>query len=206
MRKIDITGMRFGKLVAIKPNGFDQSPSRKHIRWDCECDCGAKHNLRLNALRSGGAVSCGCNRRTATHKRTHNMTKTPEYQTWARIKSRCFNKNNQDYSEYGGRGIQMAKEWVDSFETFYADMGPRPLGMSSIDRIDPNGDYCKQNCRWADDAMQSRNKRNNVLLTLDGMTMCQSDWATLLGIGVSALIRRLSIHGVEKSLSMKKEK
>lgn len=206
VKSLDITGMRFGKLVAVRRNGFDQSPSRKHVRWDCICDCGSAFSTRLNALRSGGLESCGCIKRSATHKRTHNMTKTPEYQAWARIKSRCLNSKSQDYYLYGGRGIKVSAEWVDSFETFFADMGKRPANMTSIDRIDTNGDYSKENCRWANDAMQSRNKRNNVYLSFNGMNMCQSDWADFLGLNVSTLIQRLSKWSIEKSLSTPKGK
>lgn len=206
MQKIDIAGARFGRLVALKQNGFDESPSRKHLKWDCVCDCGNLFSARLNSLRSGGLQSCGCIKRGATHKITHNMTKTAEYQTWARVKSRCLNKNNQDYYLYGGRGIKICDEWASSFEQFYKDMGDRPKDMTSIDRIESNGDYCKSNCRWANDEIQSRNKRNNVYFEFNGMRMCQSEWADFLGVSVSTLIERLSKWTLEKSLSTFKEK
>ena len=99
----------------------------------------------------------------------------------------------------------MCKRWSDSFEAFFEDMGKKPDGMKSIDRIDVNGDYCKENCRWATDYMQSRNKRNNRYLELNGLEMCLTDWSKHLGINVSTLIQRLQEWPLEKALSIFKE-
>lgn len=205
MRRLDISGMRFGRLTAIKQNGFDVSHSRRHIKWDCLCDCGNMFSARLNSLSSGGLISCGCIKRSATHKITHNMVKTKEYKTWARIKTRCLNSKSKDYHLYGGRGIRICNEWETSFEVFYKDMGPRPDGVISIDRVDTNGNYEKNNCRWADNKTQSRNKRNNKFYEFNGMRMCQSDWAVHLGITVPTLIERLQKWSFVKSLSTFKE-
>jgi len=203
--KLNITGMRFGRLMAIHPNGHDINPSRKHILWACVCDCGVTTDVRLNALRSGGTKSCGCIQKEGNFNRKHGMTKTPEYRSWAHIKARCFNPKHKDFSDYGGRGIKMCESWEKSFEAFFADMGKKPEGMKSIDRIDVNGNYCKENCRWANDHMQSRNKRNNRYLELNGLEMCLSDWATHLGINVSTLIQRIREWPLEKALSTFKE-
>lgn len=199
--QLDIAGMRFGRLVAVKRNGYDIQPSRNHIKWDCVCDCGAIVNVRLNNLRGGNIKSCGCLKKESSPNKTHGMRKSPEYETWAHIKSRCLNPNSLDYPLYGGRGILICQEWVDSFEAFYADMGTRPGGKSSIDRIDVNGNYEKINCRWANNYTQSRNKRSNVMLEFNGKVMCQSDWANHLGINVSTLIQRLKNWSLEKALS-----
>ena len=197
--------MKFGRLTALNPNGHDVSPSRKHILWACICDCGKTVDVRLNALRSGGAKSCGCIKKEGNSNRKHGMTKTPEYMTWARIKARCTNPKSQDFIDYGGRGIKMCESWLNSFENFFKDMGKRPDGMSSIDRIDVNGDYCKENCRWANDHTQSRNKRNNRNLEFNGLEMCITDWSRHLGINVSSLIQRLREWPLEKALSTFKE-
>jgi hypothetical protein len=203
--KLNITGMKFGRLTALSPNGHDVSPSRKHILWACICDCGKTVDVRLNALRSGVAKSCGCIKKEGNSNRKHGMTKTPEYMTWARIKARCTNPKNQDFLDYGGRGIKMCESWLNSFENFFKDMGERPDGMRSIDRIDVNGDYCKENCRWATDYTQSRNKRNNRNLEFNGLEMCITDWSRHLGINVSTLIQRLREWPLEKALSTFKE-
>ncbi len=199
--KIDITGMKFSRLTALHPNGYDVNPSRKHILWACICDCGQTLNVRLNALRSGGTKSCGCLKTGPSPLRTHNMSNTVEYKTWARIKSRCLKPSHQDFYLYGGRGILICERWKNSFEAFFEDMGPKPSKKLSIDRIDVNGNYCKENCRWTDDRTQSRNKRNNRYIELNGLRMCLSDWASHLGINVSTLIQRLESWPLEKSLT-----
>ena len=203
--KLDITGMKFGRLTALHENGHDISPSRKHILWACVCDCGNAIDVRLNALRSGGAKSCGCLRKEGNSNRKHGMTKTAEYRSWAHIKARCTNPNHADFADYGGRGIKVCQRWMESFEAFFEDMGKKPDWAKSIDRIDVDGDYCKENCRWADDRMQSRNKRNNRNLKLDGLEMCLTDWAKHLGVSVSTLIERLEKWPLEKALSIFKE-
>lgn len=199
---IDITGQKFGKLTAIKRNGFDLSPSRKHIKWDCICDCGNTVNVRLNCLKSGNTRSCGC---LFVGNIKHGLSKTVEYQTWARIKARCMDKNHPDYYLYGGRGIKLSKEWDESFTEFYQDIGDRPSNKHSIDRIDVNGDYSKLNCRWATNYTQSRNKRTNRIIEFNGVKMCLSDWAKKLGLNPTSLHERLQKWTLEKSLTTFKE-
>ena len=204
--KLDITGMKFGRLTAIKQNGVDISPSRKHLKWDCVCDCGNFFNCRLNTLRSGSVKSCGCLKLESKPNLKHGLRKTPEYESWAHLKTRCLNKNSSDYYLYGGRGITICQEWENSFECFIKDMGGKPSKNMSIDRIDVNKGYEPSNCRWADNKTQSRNKRNNKFYEFNGMKMCQSDWAEFLGISVSTLIQRLKKWSLKRSLSTFKEK
>jgi len=203
--KLNIAGMKFGRLTALYPNGHEICPSRKHVLWACICDCGVQTDVRLNALRSGGSKSCGCIKKEGNSNRKHGMTKTTEYKSWAHIKARCTNPNHKDFPDYGGRGIKMCQRWMDSFEAFFEDMGKKPDGMKSIDRIDVHGDYCKENCRWANDYTQSRNKRNNRYLEFNGLEMCLTDWSRHLGISVSTLIQRLQEWPLEKALSIFKE-
>jgi hypothetical protein len=140
---------------------------------------------------------------TAARNKTHGLTNTSEYQAWLRMKSRCNNPQNQDFARYGGRGIKVCKRWMDSFENFYADMGPRPRG-ASLDRYPNNdGDYAPGNTRWANQKQQCRNRSNNRLLTHNGITMCMADWADRLGIKFSILNDRINRYGwsVERALS-----
>lgn len=198
-KKLDITGLRFGRLIAIKKNGFHQSPSRKHILWECKCDCGNVITTKLNTLRNGNVKSCGCLHKEGNNK-THNQSKTREYNIWGSIKQRCLNKNHSDYINYGGRGITICNEWIDSFETFIKDMGNCPIGFS-IDRIDNSKGYSKENCRWANNYMQSRNKRNNRYYELNGKIQVLQDWANDLGISFSTICERLEKWDLEKALT-----
>ena len=109
-------------------------------------------------------------------KRTHGMSKSPEYHTYSGMLDRCYNINSHKYCDYGARGIVVCDRWRESFQNFYCDMGKRPAGHT-IDRIDVNGNYEPSNCRWATPAQQSRNTRRTILITHDGATKCFSDWA-----------------------------
>lgn len=122
--------------------------------------------------------------------RTHLMTDTPEYRSWAAMKRRCDNKNTKDYQRYGARGISYHPSWK-SFEAFYADMGNRPDGKT-LDRIDHNKDYTPDNCRWATEAEQQRNKSTNVWIEFDGIRETLSWWANNLNMPVETLRHRLA--------------
>jgi hypothetical protein len=123
-------------------------------------------------------------------KKFRNQTKHPLYETWNAIKGRCENPNTSNYINYGGRGIEMCKKWRDDFPTFVSDMGPKPSQHHSIERIDNDKSYCPENCMWQDRYTQSRNKRNNVVITYQGQTMILKDWAKFFGISYSCISDR----------------
>lgn len=155
MSTVDLTGMRFGGLLVV--GQADKRSGKRY--WECKCDCGTIKSIMPQSLRNGDTVSCGCLRKEKA--RVHGMAKTSEYSAWSEAKARCYNPKNKCFQHYGERGIRVCSEWLHSFETFLKDMGPRPSRTHSLDRIDVNGNYCKENCRWADPETQQRNKRTS---------------------------------------------
>jgi hypothetical protein len=119
----------------------------------------------------------------------HGMTNSPEYEVWRAMKKRCSVKTVSNYADYGGRGIKVCERW-QSFVNFIADMGTRPSGMT-LERIDNDGDYSPENCRWATIAEQHTNMRSNRLLTLNGMTKTLTEWAHDIGMKPNTLLFRI---------------
>lgn len=122
----------------------------------------------------------------------HGMHKSPEHRAWAKMKDRCCNPRSQTYARYGGRGIRVCRRWRSSFKNFFADMGPRPSPDHSIDRIDNDGNYCPENCRWATRNEQNSNKRTSVFLQHDGMRLTVAEWSKRLGIEYQTLRYRIA--------------
>lgn len=129
-----------------------------HRYYDAICDCGKEFKVSVNRLNHRQQESCGCMQNgRASHGHCESYTRSPEYYSWSGMKQRCNNPNNERYSDYGGRGIKHDVRWSD-FREFYKDMGERPDGKT-LDRIDVNGDYNKDNCRWATNSEQNKNRR-----------------------------------------------
>ena len=152
-------GKRFGRLVVESISHIEvRKGSNKIYRYyNCVCDCGAFVMKTSNDLRKKNGRSCGC----AENNQKHSQSASPTYNSFHMMRQRCNNENDKDYSEYGGRGIKICDRWNDlshGFNNFVNDMGERPEG-TSIDRIDPDGDYTPKNCRWATKTEQNQNKR-----------------------------------------------
>ena len=125
---------------------------------------------------------------------THGLSRTPEYNAWIDMKQRCFNPNHQHYLHYGGRGITVCDRWKNSFEDFLADMGSRPTAKHSLDRIDNDGDYCPENCKWSTKAEQQNNRRNNKpLITIGSKTYTIAQWGIEMGYGKTVIQSRLDM-------------
>lgn len=183
-------GFIYGRLELIK---FIERKNRDDF-YLCRCECGNEKIIRLNSLKSGNTVSCGCfhKQQASESNKTHGLTKTKTYRTWYSMKQRCFNINDTRYSDYGGRGITVCDRWKESFENFLEDMGKCPSRQHSIDRIDNDKGYYPENCRWATLKEQSRNKRVNRLIEYKGKTQCLTAWAEELNIKRETLSRRLN--------------
>lgn len=190
MKLIDLTGQRFGKLVVI-----DRAESRgKQTMWNCLCDCGNKTVAFGGHLKDGHTKSCGCQRKNAcgNNFRTHGMSDTHLYYIWYDMKVRCYYRQNNNYHNYGGRGITVCDEWLNSFEAFrdWALQNGYQDGLS-IERIDVNGNYCPANCCFITMAKQALNKRDNHLVDYYGELLPISEAARRSGIDPHTISKRI---------------
>lgn len=193
---IDFSGTRHGKLTVI------EKANHGRTMYICKCDCGTVRELSpYYFLRY---KSCGCAEREnknhlGEHNVKHGMTDTRLYRTWCKMKERCYNPNIEHYPHYGGRGIKVCEEWKNSFETFRdwaysVGFDENSTGKEqSIDRIDTNGNYEPNNCRWINHKEQCRNRTNNVFLVHNGRRMTLSEFCETYGITyIQFVVRRLA--------------
>lgn len=184
-----IAGRQYGRLTALEEAGRKDGK----ILWRCFCSCGEEAWATACDIRRGTKKSCGCLKRERDRRwtRTHGMSKTPTYRSWQAMLARCTNPNNQDYADYGGRGIQVCDAWRSSFENFLADMGVKPSKAYTLDRVEVNGNYEKGNCRWITQAEQTMNTRRTRRLTHNGETRSLTEWARILGVCKNTMYNRL---------------
>lgn len=190
----DLTGNRYGRLVVLTYAGHCGG----RTMWKCECACGTIKDVSSSALLSGRTLSCGCYHRDVLkgmipHNRTHNMKDTPEFNIWSMMKNRCTNPNCNRHQFYKDKGIKVCDRWLgpDGFVHFIEDMGMRPGPNYSIDRIDNDGNYCPENCRWATKKEQSNNQSRNLVLEYNGRKNTLALWCDELRLPYKPIWARL---------------
>lgn len=171
---IDLTNNRYGKLLVVS---FAYKDNRSKQYYNCKCDCGNEKVVQMNSLIQGHTKSC----------KYCNDPKHPLYKTWYNIQQRCYNNKSQNYYLYGARGITVCDEWLNDINVFYNDVGDKPSKQHSLERINNELGYFKENCRWATQKEQNNNKRNNVLVTYELETLTLSQWADRLNLPYTKL-------------------
>lgn len=180
----DLTGQKFGLLTVI---GLAETDTRKTY-WVCKCDCGNMKTVRSDSLLCGAIKSCGCIKRkqdevNLTKNHQHKMSGTRIYSEWQGMKGRCYNKGSARYADWGGRGIEVCEQWRNSFESFYTwAMANGYQDNLTIDRIDNNGNYCPENCRWVGQQEQCRNRRSNINITIGNSTRTLMEWCEIFQV------------------------
>ena len=191
--KRDLNGMKFERLTVLREHSKTKNGKYK---WLCKCECGAEKVIASSDLVNNKTKSCGClrNEKRFLTSTKHGHTKGGKipklYNVWSTMKSRCLNKNNEKYHNYGGRGIKVCDEWLE-FDPFYrwSKENGYKEGLS-IDRIDVNGNYSPDNCRWADIETQSYNKRETVKVMVNGKEQTLKELSLTTGINMKTLSTR----------------
>jgi hypothetical protein len=185
----DLTGQRFFRWTVLGPYKTVRTRSTCYTVWWCRCQCGKEAYVSANNLVRKASKSCGCWMRESTTAKntTHGMRRTKIYGVWCTMLSRCKDPTGN----YGGRGIGVCERWRHSFVSFLEDMGPRPSPKHTLERIDNNGDYTPENCRWATRIEQGNNKRNNHIITWQGKRQTLAEWSREIGMPLGTLWSRL---------------
>lgn len=183
-----LVGRLFGRLTVLEKLGLLDA---KNNFYKCLCTCGNIKSISRVSLVSGDTQSCGCLNRELTIKRltTHGKRYTREYKIWCNMLERCNNDNNMAYDAYGGRGIRVSEEWL-CFENFIKDMGICPKQFT-LERMDNNLGYNKENCKWASRKEQARNRRSSLILSYNGTTKLLCEWSEELHIPYKTLYARI---------------
>lgn len=191
---IPMLGRKFGRWTVIAKS----KRAKLAQTWSCICECGNRRSVRGVELRRGTSKSCGCLNKDINSARLtrHGRVGTPVYAVWLAMLQRCRNRKNAGYKNYGGRGITVCDQW-SAFENFYADMGDPPPGLT-LERVNNNSGYSKENCCWADRYVQAANSRRNRLLTLQGITRTPWHWSKILGVPGTTLYADIKRGRLEK--------
>jgi hypothetical protein len=196
MARLDLTGQTFGRLTVIN---FVCIDAKGESRWNCKCECGKERVVRCSMLRRNDVYSCGCSKRpwvsTYVHVNTarrKNNKETSEYKSWQHIKERCLNVSCKAYKDYGGRGILMYPQWINSFDDFYEYVGAKPTPKHSIDRYPNNdGNYEPGNIRWATKKQQAGNRRTSRWVDYNGERIILAELIERTGLSQPTIYKRL---------------
>lgn len=204
-------GQTFGKLtVTSKADDViyivHGKPSKTR-RWNCVCVCGGETTSFESGLKSGNSTSCGCKRRKHAIKMgkartTHGMSCSKEYSSYHKMMQRCYSKNSDQYKNYGNRGIVVCDKWKNSFDSFLSDMGMAPSENHSVDRINPNGNYEKENCRWATWKEQQRNRTNNRVIKIYGEEKTLAEWCEIYETSYAMVHKRITKCGIDPLVAL----
>jgi len=202
---MDLTGQRFGYWVVLCDGASRRTPPTKNRPqgrycryWRCRCQlCGTIRDVFHRSLTNEKSRNCGCKRYTR-----NGLWGSSIFNMWRGMKQRCSYPKDKEYNRYGGRGIMVCTRWADSFENFLADMGHPPSNKHTLDRIDNDGDYCSENCRWSTRREQANNRRNNHYLRHEGITMTIAQWALAMDVPAGRLSDRLKRNwSIERTLT-----
>ncbi len=193
----DLTGKRFGRLVVI---GVDDRGTRKTY-YNCQCDCGNVKSVRADSLLCGAIRSCGCMKKEqdrinleANH--SHKQSGTRLYKIWQGMKKRCYNPHDTRYDRYGGRGIIICDEWRENFQAFHDWAVQNGYDETlTIDRIDNDGNYCPENCRWSSNEEQARNRSSNIKITIGNATKTLTEWCEIFQVDYRMVLARYKRNG-----------
>lgn len=188
----DLTGKKFGKLTVLKRS---EKRSKSGTLWDCVCSCGKEVTVFSSNLKRGTSTSCGCNKKINPNSKKHGMSDSRIYRIWSLMKSRCNNKNSRAYPRYGGRGIKVCDEWNEPSNFFNWAMENGYREDLTIDRIDNNGDYCPENCRWVSMKEQENNTSRNIFFSMDGETKSLTQWCDCFNMPYAAVRKRIKTLG-----------
>lgn len=205
----DLTGKRSGRLTALYDTG-ERTKSGRNVIWMCQCDCGNMFKLDSGGFGSGTIKSCGCWQKERMSKLNlkHGGKNDRLYCVWINMRRRCYDKRTECYKDYGGRGITVCDEWNNDYEVFKKwamengyDKDAKLL-QCTLDRIDVNGNYCPENCRWITSKEQNNNRRSNRRISFQGETRTIRQWEELLGFRNGVIRKRLSAGwSVERTLT-----
>lgn len=196
---VDLVGKRIGRLIV-----FNDGPKRHGRKtYDCVCDCGGTKTVTSSNLVQGKTTSCGCARKESSAAiaigriEENAKRRDPLYHRWGCMIQRCHNPKNPSFKNYGARGIVVCDEWRASFDAFLRDMGRPEDSKQTIERIDNEGNYSPDNCKWAYRSNQLRNQRRSIVITIAGETLHAKEWADRIGGHYQSITKAFRTGGIE---------